>query len=308
MARRATVESTKDEFEGQPSLLRSLPRRPLEEAEEGSVFVGAGDSYAAALCAFFMSPRRVQAFDPYSLSQSLDWARGRTVYIVSASGATKTNVELAKALKGVARRIVAVTCNPSSPLAREADEVVAMPFKPLPKSPGIFSFTLSLLTILRLSGAHAACDFARAASSAKLLAKKVSISRRGTTYIVANNEAYAASVYGAAKIYELLGRRAQAALTEEFSHMQLFSLAASDAVNIATSSNEPKGMRLREALEDNGFSCSLLELPGPRIERLFTLVFTLQLAAIEDAAARGLVHPYFLSARRKLRVSDRMIY
>jgi fructoselysine-6-P-deglycase FrlB-like protein len=308
LARLASIASARAEFDDQPSLLCSLSGRRLEEAEEGSVFVGAGDSYAAALCAFFMSPRRVQAFDPYSLSRSPHWARGRTVYIISVSGATRSNVELAASLRSLAGRVVAVTSYPSSPLAEEADDVVEMPFRPLPKSPGIATFTLSLLIALKLSCGKVRCDFRRAASTARPLARSVAIARGGVTHLVGNNEAYAASVYGAAKIYELLGGRAQASLLEEFSHMQLFSLAPSDRVNVAGPSTEALARRLRDALRENGVGCSLVGLSGPRVERLFAFVFSLQLAAVEEAAARGLRNPYFLSARKKLRISDRMIY
>jgi len=308
LARRPTIDSTRAEFEAQAALLRSLSGVALEGAGEGSVFVGAGDSYAAALSASFMSPRRVRAFDPYSLSRSPDWARGSTVYIISVSGATRSNVRLAAALRNVAGRVVAVTCDPSSPLAEESGEVVEIPFTPVPKSPGIAAFTLSLLVALRLSCGEVRCDFSRAASSGRRLAKDVLTSEGGVTHLVGNNEAYAASVYGAAKVYELLGGRSQASLLEEFSHTALFSLSSSDRVDVIGHSREVLARRLHKALKENGFGCAFIGASGPRAERLFALVFSLQLAAIEVAAKRGLRSPYFLSARKKLRISDRMIY
>ena len=52
------------------------------------------------------------------------------MYIISISGETRSNIELARALKGVAEITVAITCNPRSRLAAAADSVVELPFKP----------------------------------------------------------------------------------------------------------------------------------------------------------------------------------
>ncbi|MGH9918588.1 MAG: hypothetical protein ACRD6W_06950 [Nitrososphaerales archaeon] len=115
MGSEATVASVTREFRAQPSLLRSFQGSALwsELGESGDpIFVGAGDSYAASLCAAFLAGPRVLALDPYSLAESIGWATGRPVYIVSVSGETRSNIELARALKGVAKLTVAITCNP----------------------------------------------------------------------------------------------------------------------------------------------------------------------------------------------------
>jgi hypothetical protein len=111
-----------------------------------------------------------------------------------------------------------------------------------------------------------------------------------------------------AKVYEILGGRAQASLLEEFSHTSLFSLSASDRVNVVESPNGRKGEKLHERLAKGGYSSSLVRLEGDAVERLYLLVFSLQLATIDAARREGLESPYFLGAKKKMRISDEMIY
>ncbi len=312
MSSEATIASVAEEIKAQPSLLRSFRSSPTwsELGESGDpIFVGAGDSYAASLCASFLAGPRVLALDPYSLAESIGWARGRPVYIVSVSGETRSNIELARALKGVAKLTVAITCNPKSRLAAAAERVVELPFKPRAKSPGVATFTLALSAVLRVCGLESDCDFDDVLSRSAAMAKRIHIaSGRNITHFAGNNEAYAASIYGVAKIYEVLGGRAQASLLEEFSHMPLFSLSASDRVNVIESASGRKGEQLEGRLENGGYPSSLIRLEGDAVERLYLLVFSMQRAPIDAARRRGLKTPYFLGAKKKMRISDEMIY
>lgn len=307
-----TLASIAQELNNQPSLLESFRRskiwsEPLESDEP--ILVGAGDSYAASLCASFLGGPRVLALDPYSLSESLGRARGRVVYILSMSGETNSNIELALSLKTVAKRVIAITCNPKSRLAGAVDRTVELPFKPVRKSPGFATFTLSLAAALRVCGLDADFDPHEAFRRASEESKQVLVATRSNvTHFSGNNEAYGISMYGTAKIYELLGGRAQASLLEEFSHMPLFSLSALDSVNVMESPGRHKGERLCQMLRDNGYRSSLLRTDGGRLESLYFLSFAVQLAAVEAARTAGLEVPYFLEAKTKLKISDDMIY
>ncbi len=307
----SSLDSITKEFESQPALLDSFLEseawRGLE-GERNPVMVGAGDSYAASLCASFMVGPQVHALDPFSLMESIEWAREKTVCIISISGRTTSNIDVARALKGVAKKTIAITCDSTSRLAAVVDDVVELPFRPMSKSPGIASFTLSLAAALKVCGIEASCDFRAFLSLATARSKQIQISNRGVTHFVGNNEAYAASTYGAAKVYEFLGGKAQTSLLEEFSHMQLFSLSTSDRINVIEPAAGNKGTRLSKELRENGYRAPLFKLEGTRIEGLYLLVFAMQAAAIREARKRGLRLPYFLTAKRKLRISDEMIY
>jgi hypothetical protein len=308
----ATLASVTKEFKDQPSLLRSLvgsARWSKLGRANDPILVGAGDSYAASLCASFLAGPGILALDPYSLAESISWAKARHVFIISVSGETASNVELARRLKGIAKETVAITCNPKSRLAATVDDFVELPFKPRGKSPGIASFTLSLAAALKVCGRDPECDFEAVLSRGAVESRRILVSGgRSVTHFVGNNEAFGASVYGVAKIYEFLGGRAQASLLEEFSHMPLFSLSTSDSVDVIESPEGDKGERLCESLRRGGFASSLIRPEGSRVERLYLLIFAMQTAAIKAAKRERLEAPYFLGAKKKLRISDEMIY
>src|SRR2546422_7176149 len=294
----------------QPSKLRSFLSIPVERATSGSIFVGAGDSYAAALTTFYLSGGKYLAFDPYAIFTIPSAAAGRDVFFISVSGRTSSNVSAARKLRGVARRRIAITANQDSPLAEEVDDVILLPHEPRARVAGTLSFTLALLASIKAALGDFSCDFSRAYSAAKVAQKKVALSDHGTTYLLGNNAAHAIAVYGAAKVCEILGAKADAEQLEEFSHMELFSLKASDSV-IIYSAFDPAGIgaRLHAALRSKGYVTSLLETyDSNTVEIIFYYAFLSQLAPLAKAQAKGLSEPYLSGARKKLQISDGMIY
>jgi len=294
----------------QPAKLRSLLSTPVERATAGSIFVGAGDSYAAALAIFYLSGGKYLVFDPYAISTIPSVAAGRDVIFISVSGRTNSNISAARKLRGVARRRIAITANPDSPLAEEVDDVILLPYESRARVAGTLSFTLALLASMKVALGEFSCNFGRAYSAAKLAMKKVALSDHGTTYLLGNNAAHAIAVYGAAKVYEILGAKAGAEQLEEFSHTQLFSLKASDSV-IIFSAFDParRGAGLHTALRASGYGASLLDpYNSNSVETIFYYAFLSQLGPLAKAHAKGLSEPYFVGARKKLQVSDRMIY
>ncbi len=297
------------EIGGQARALESFSREKLPEAPAGSIFVGAGDSYAAALAGFYASGGRCVAMDPYSLGSEPRTARGRDVFFVSASGRTASNVYAAKAAKLTAKRTYALTADERSPLAEQVGKAVRIPMTYTPKTPGILSFSLSALAVLRMAGARSSCDFARTFKAAKKQVGEFALGT-GATYFLGNSLAYPAALYGAAKVYELLGARAQGELLEEFSHLELFSLKKGDAVN-AFSHFDPSGLsaRLATGLRKEGVVARVSSAHGRnRMERFFHCVFLAQLWAASQARKAGFDRPRFLDQKKKLRISDSMIY
>ena len=297
------------EVEGQPEALNLFARRRLKSARRDAIFVGAGDSYAAALAGFYASKGRCLAVDPYVLASSPEIADGADVYLISVSGRTASNVLAAVRVGRHAKRTTAITAAPESRLARVTDSVIGLPMEYLPRTSGALSFTLSLVAVLKLVGRDDPCDFALALREAKKERLRFA-GPRGTTYYLGNSFAYVAAFYAAAKTYEILGSRAQAELLEEFSHLELFSLTRSDVVN-CFASFDPSGIagKLNGTLEEEGYNACLVRSWGRTdTERLFYDVFLAQISALEEAKKRRLTAPKFLTARGALRASDAMIY
>lgn len=298
-----------NEIRRQPAALTEFERTRLPVASKGSIFVGAGDSYAAAMAAFYASRTRCIALDPYVLTVYPEMASRKEVFFISASGNTKANVEAAVKVKGVAEVTTAITADGASRLASSTSQTLRLPISPSPRAPGLLSFTLSLLAALKISTGYASCDFDRALHRAKKDSLEVSLAR-GTTYFLGNALAHSAAIYSAAKVREFLGTKSQGELLEEFSHLELFSLKRSDSVNIFSCFDPDGGGReLTEALSDKGYEARSIPSRGESdTERLFHSVFVSQLAVLKVAEEQGLPGPRFLSEKAKLGVSDSRIY
>ena len=294
----------------QPELLSALASTRIRRLPPGSLLVGAGDSYIAAQCAAFLSSLRCNALDPYVLISDPELSRGRTVAFISVSGRTRSNIAAAKIAGRVARRTLAVTADAGSPLARATGGTVLVPYRHKPRVPGTASFTLTLALVLKLESVDCACDFPRLFARAESSAADMRFSEAGLTLFLGNNAAYAVALYAAAKAFEFFGVHAQAELLEEFSHMELFSLRANDAVNIFQSADELRmGLRLANALKDRGYPAALLPSLGRnRVEEVFHSIFLTQLAVTRRMKERNLDLPHFLESDGALGISDSMIY
>ncbi|MDE1857437.1 MAG: hypothetical protein KGI26_00005, partial [Thaumarchaeota archaeon] len=153
------MQRLESEAAGQPGALASYAKARLPSASPGSIFAGAGDSYAASLLGFYASRGRCIALDPYTLASEPEAARGVEVFFISVSGRTSSNALAMSRVKRVAKKTTVLTAAEGSPLARGADEVVRLPLSYAPRSPGILSFSLSALAVLKMVGAAAPCDF-----------------------------------------------------------------------------------------------------------------------------------------------------
>ena len=118
---KSPIGKLSDEVESQPQTLEKFARLELPKARRGSIFVGAGDSYAAAQAGCFASDCRCMALDPYVLASAPKIAEGREVFFVSVSGRTRSNVQAARKARPYAKRTTALTAVADSPLAGLAD-------------------------------------------------------------------------------------------------------------------------------------------------------------------------------------------
>ena len=305
----STLRRIADEVRSQPEALRSFSSSDFPRAPKGSIFVGAGDSYAVALAAFHMSKGAVLALDPYSLGTFPEIATGRDVYFVSASGRTSSNIAAARKVRRLARQTFAITADGGSSLAKATESTVKLPMVPIPKTPGLLSFSLSLVAALKISIGTFSCDFGRAFKRAEREGSNVSIAK-GTTYFLGNSAAHAVAIYAQSKTHEFLGAKAHAELLEEFSHLELFSLRKTDGV-VVFGCFDPNGTgrRLSRALSRKGYEAHVIVPEGASdVEELFHSVFAIQTAVMRETRASGLDVPRFLLAKDSLEISDAMIY
>ena len=279
---------------------------------EETVFCGAGDSLACARFAERLMNFEPRSVDPYDLVLYPRLARGKKVFFISVSGKTNTNISAATALKGQAKETIAITSDPESDLATSCSEVIQLEFeKARDVTPGTNSFTASLLACSMLFKKPPQIDVSAMLRQARDWASNVPESR-ASVHFVGSGSFYAIAMYGAAKIYEFAGGLADYQLTEEFSHLNLFSTKKDDLIVILTYGKEDeKATELHENLCKEGIKCEKLPLLSETehvLQRAIYYSFCLQYLALTVALRRGFNGPAFLHDRKLLGISNRMIY
>jgi len=295
-----------------PRFASQLREKHIPKLEHSSlVFTGSGDSYAAAVFAQELSHGEANASDPYELLTSIQRVRGKNLVIVSVSGRTRTNIKLARNAKGIAAKRIAITANPESPLARECDETLQLRYRNAGTlTSGTISFTASLLACSLLLGnlprivqaKTALTEFTHLAASQKRVAG-------GSFLFTGSGVNYALSIYGAAKINEVLGTKAESIYPEELGHAKLFTMDKKRDVIVCISLGRDKAMETHGLLREHGFRSSILALPkGHVVTSSLKIAIYLQRLALSLARRKRVKECAFLTDKKMLKLSNRMIY
>src|SRR5256712_6754421 len=276
------------------------------------IFTGSGDSLASSLFAHYLSEMQAFAADPFELQLYPKVARNKIIFITSVSGKTRTNIQLAKSVRGLAKKRIAITANPESPLAKECDDVIRLRYR----SPGILtsgtaSFSASLLAVASLIRRLPKLDSLRIMERrAAEWARRLRVHPRGGFLFVGSGTGYALAMFAAFKIHEVLGLSAQYQQTEQLGHSQLFSLQEkSDNLLFLAPSSDKKTSEVYRALSKGGFNAHLLksERRDPILGTLQDM-FCLQHLALHLGRRMGLQECAFLTDKKRLALSSQLIY
>ncbi|HVX02654.1 MAG TPA: hypothetical protein VHA09_05835 [Nitrososphaera sp.] len=276
------------------------------------VFVGSGDSYAAALAACYLSSGRATCWHPADVISDPLLLEGRNAYFVSISGRTRANVRAANATRKINATntaITAITANGDSALARACDSVFVLDFKGAGRTSGTISFVASVLACTHIATqGRIGCPadlrgiYAKASKAAGRIAMRVRTEPQSTV-ILGNSVFFSAALYGALKFNEVLGFRAQALPLEEFFHAPLFGLKRGDLVIVLGSKGE-RGL----ADKVNGLFVNCNNGMQEPICSMLYAVFFVQHLVLTIARRKGLKECYFVRNKRLLRTSSDVIY
>ena len=302
-----------DDLPAYSRYLRSLDAPPdLERTGNNCILVGAGDSFAAAKAAEYLSGFRARALDPYDLLLKPTTVEGKHLFVISVSGRTRTNIEAAKAAHGIAKRVTAITSDVHSALAEACDDVIELSFRKTGAvTPGTVSFTTTLLACYsRVRELPVMPDLGWAFDSSVKWSDTIEVPTAGTVFIVGTGLSYCMAIYGAAKIFEVLGSKSQYQATEQFSHMELFSLSEGDFVLlIPASGSDVKAAQLEDALTHSGWKVAKTSLnEGDEVVHSILTSMQLQVLVWRTALRLGLEEFSFKKKEKHLRISDKMIY
>jgi fructoselysine-6-P-deglycase FrlB-like protein len=293
--------------------LRSLDAPPdLERTGSNCVFVGAGDSFAAAKAAEYLSGFHARALDPYDLLLKPATVEGKHLFVISVSGRTRTNIEAAEAAHGIARRVTAITSDVHSALAEACDDAIELRFRKTGTgTPGTVSFTTSLLACYsRVRELPVIPDLRKVFDGCVKWSDTIELPTTGTVFMVGTGLSYCMAIYGAAKIFEVLGSKSQYQATEQFSHMELFSLSEGDFVLLVPASRDDrKAAELEGLLSGGGWNVAKTNLiEGDEGVHSILTSMQLQVLVWRTALRLGLEECSFKKKEKHLRISDKMIY
>jgi len=275
-------------------------------------FTGSGDSFASSLFAHYLSRMQAFAADPFELQLNPQICKNKAVFITSVSGKTRTNIQLARKIKGVAKKRVAITANPNSPLAKESDDVIQLRYRTGGiLTSGTASFSASLLAVASLIRQLPKLDSLRIMEKrAAEWARPLWVHPRGGFLFVGSGTGYSLAMYAAFKIHEVLGLPAQYQHTEQLGHSQLFSLRKkSDNLLFLSPNSDKKTSEVFRVLSKNGFHSYLLKsgMDDPILAAL-QVTFCIQHLALNLGRKIGLQECAFLADKKRLALSSRLIY
>jgi glucosamine--fructose-6-phosphate aminotransferase (isomerizing) len=281
-------------FVPQKTILKSRLRK--------MVFSGSGDSFAAAMLAQSLSNYSVMAIDPLEIAENPKIAHNKHVYFVSISGNTIANIRAAKAVKNS----TAITKNPSSLLANACKSTIVLRYV----DSGVFTagsigFLASALTCISLVMPVALKNVKKAFLAAREASKKVT--SVGKPFFLGGQFTYPVAMYGAAKMYEVVGLDARYERIEQFSHMGLFCTKKNDVVIILDESRH--ATKLSKVLAGIGLDvCRPTYRTTNVVEKILFYIFFTQFLALGMARRRHQKECHFVLQNQVRNASSDMIY
>jgi Predicted phosphosugar isomerases len=273
----------------------------LKDAEN-VIITGCGDSYAAALMLSELS--KTMAMDPYEAIFK-DFGKDMIFVIVSVSGKTVANLNLAKKLKENGNKIIAVTGKKDSPLTKIINEVIWINYEEKTILPGTLSFTKSLIALYGLFGIN--IDFKNL--NKEIIAKAFEDTKDifgESFYILGGAKLFPSCYYFKAKILEFSGCKTIIERIEQFAHMDLFGLTMKDCI-IFLSRNEKKVEETYKLISENVKIAKLLNFNYPIEESYLISSIYAQALGFNLLVYHGLTDFHFAKSRL-LKISDQLIY
>lgn len=300
-----TVEALEQDILLQiPFLHRFKAKKPISaQKQQKTIICGTGDSYAAALLCEAFSDFRIRAIDPLDLAKNPSLAKKSHVYLVSISGSTTSNIKAAK----IAKHSTAIIANKNSRLAKSCSDIIHLDYP----SSGVFTsgsigFLSSALTCMSLATRLCVNNLSQLFLDALAESRKIRI--RNKVFLLGNQHTFPVAMYGAAKLYEVLGIDAHYERIEQFSHMGLFCAKKGDTVIIFEQKNK-HNLQLVRNLRKIGLNVFLV---GPKtkdkVDAVVFFIFVSQLVPLYHAKARRQKECYFINSKKIRAASSDMIY
>ena len=289
---------------------------------QNCIFTGSGDSYVVGLICSYITNFNAICIDPADMVINPSISKGKTVFIISISGKTQENILVAQKIKKYSDKIVAITNNPNSQLAKNCDTILYLDYKTVPISTaGTLSFTISLLTCLNILGKSLMIDnlstiYEKTRKKAENLVFKTenlfSSSKCKSVIFLGNSILFPIAIYGSLKINEVFGWKSFAYSLENFCHSPLFEITEDDLILIFSSKRHSlhnKVKKLSRLLQKRKITTVVMEIPDYNdIQILLFSTFLIQSYVAKLANKLQFQNCYFLENKDLLKISSQLIY
>ncbi len=295
-----TIRALESDIESQ-LIMDIKTMKPLSTRhQKNTIICGSGDSLAAAMLAESFSDYRVRSMDPLELAKNPGLAGKKSVYFVSVSGRTTSNIAAAKNTNSTA-----ITKNTASPLAKACKKIIPLQYHDAGvQTAGTVGFLASAIACLNLAGR---IKIKNVAALYQKAVQQAQIKLKHNTFFLGNQHTYPVAMYAAAKLYEVLGLPAHYARTEQFSHMELFCAKPHDTIIVFEEKNKHNA-RLAANLKKLGLNVHIPSATGDKISQVIFYTFFSQHLALYNAKQRRLRNCYFVTRKKIRNASSHMIY
>ncbi len=301
----STIVAFEKEIKLQPSFVQNfVSQKQLSiPKQKQAIFCGTGDSFVSALLAEAFSDFRARALDPLDSLKNKKLAKNKDLYLISISGNTVSNINLAKTVKNT----IAITAHKQSRLVSACKKSILLQY---PNS-GIFtagsiSFLASALTCISLVSKIKIQSVSKIYKKAEIQCRKIRL--RGKIFLLGNIHTFPVAMFGAAKLYEVPGLDAHYERIEQFSHMGLFSAKKGDTVIIFEEKNKYNS-KLASNLKKYGLHVVRLNPSTRNIqETVLFFIFVSEFIALFHAKKKNQKDCFFVTAKNLRKASSSMIY
>jgi fructoselysine-6-P-deglycase FrlB-like protein len=312
------IRRFREDIYSQAERLQGL-KLPNPQKIKDPIFIGSGDSYACALLVEYLSRHSSLAYYPSDILLDPKMLFNHDIFFISASGRTRSSIKAAEVARKFEVQTTAITPSSDSELARTCKHVLNLSYpRPLVSSAvGTLDFTATLLACLSLIGIRANLNsigsiMDEASTLSHLISVHVKKKNSRSFVFLGNGMLYPIAIYGALKVYEVLGVKSHGYVLDDYIHSPLFGLRKSDCVVVLDqeSLRDPMPAVLQHRLHELRFNSHYVQ-PGvnrSNIENLLFSIFFIQVFVLNIAEKLGIDRCYFLSNKRMLKLSSSLIY
>gem|GEM_PF-1721848 len=294
------------------SLIQKVVRNQLnflEKLERPSLrrglVTGAGDSHVASIFAQLVSKHNFLAVDPYELRLETPSISDGDLIAISVKGRTQEVIKAAETLRGRGWRIISVTANEESPLAKVSDVVIKLVYGGGALPVGIGNFAATLATLAWLFE-----DCRQPPESCEVKSEDHTLLEYEDIVTVGEGIGVVSAYFMCLKLHEVLCMPCRYYSIEQFLHAILYSLSPSSLVIIFPGKEREKSIQLSKILRVANIPRIYVN-PSTTDTHLSLVLseITWGLSAIMSTVrGRELKKPCFMNRKDLLVLSTPMIY